>query len=310
MGWIWLAVGGQFLNAIVAVLDKYIVSDESAIPKPFVYAFYSCLLAGVWLLIFPLGWLLGATAFGLPQWSNVAVPSLELVAMAFFAAYAFFLALVSMFNALKYDTPGNVMPVIGAVAAIVSLGLSYLFLDTVLTDNFLLGIVLLAIGTFLVSQAAFNWSLILLTTHSGLFFALNLITMKGIFEMTDFDNGFFWSRVALVLFALSLLLVPAYIKKIRQGTEHTTVRGGTIVLLTKFCAGIAAFMLLKATDWGEVSVVQALDGLKFVFVLLISYGVTLSSGTFSPEHHWRPKRVVRQVVYVLIIVLGFSVLFL
>ena len=69
-------------------------------------------------------------------------------------------------------------------------------------------------------------------------------------------------------------------------------------------------LLLTATDWGEVSVVQALDGLKFVFVLIISYGVTLWSSNFAPEHHWRPKRVVRQVVYVLIIVLGFSVLFL
>lgn len=310
MAWIWLAVGGQFLNAIVAVLDKYIVSDESAIPKPFVYAFYSCLLAGMWLLIFPLGWIPGLGSLGMPQLSNVAMPSLELVAMVFFAAYAFFLALVSMFSALKHDTPGNVMPVVGSVAAIVSLGLSYLFLDATLSENFLLGVVLLAIGTFLVSQACFNWSLILQTTHSGLFFALNLVTMKGIFEVTDFDNGFFWSRVALVFFALSLLLVPAYIKKIRQGTEHTTARGGAIILTTKLLAGIAGFLLLKATDWGEVSVVQALDGLKFVFILFISYGVTLWSGTFSPEHHWRPKRVVRQVVYVLIIVLGFSVLFI
>lgn len=310
MAWIWLAVGGQFLNAIVAVLDKYIVSDDAAIPKPFVYAFYSCLLAGTWLLIFSLGWIPGLSTLGVPQLSNVSMPSLELVAMVFFAAYTFFLALVSMFDALKHDTPGNVMPVIGAVAAIVSLVLSYVFLDASLSDNFVVGVMLLAIGTFLVSQASFNRSLILMTTHSGLFFALNLVTMKGVFEMTDFDNGFFWSRVALVLFALTLLLVPAYIKKIRQGTEHTTARGGLIVLSTKLVAGIAGFLLLTATDWGEVSVVQALDGLKFVFVLIISYGVTLWSSNFAPEHHWRPKRVVRQVVYVLIIVLGFSVLFL
>lgn len=310
MGWIWLAVGGQFLNAIVAVLDKYIVSDDSAIPKPFVYAFYSCLLAGTWLLIFPLGWIPGLKNLGAPQLGNIIMPNLELVAMVFLAAYAFFLALVSMFDALKHDTPGNVMPVIGAVAAIVSLGLSHFFLDVTLTDNFLLGVILLAMGTFLVSQACFSWSLVLMTVHSGLFFALHLVTMKGIFEITDFDNGFFWSRVALVLFALSLLLVPAYIKKIRKGTEHTTARGGLIVLSTKLLAGVAGFLLLKATDLGEVSVVQALDGLKFLFILVISYGVTLWASNFAPEHQWRPKRVARQVVYVLLIVLGFSVLFL
>ena len=309
MGWIWLAVGGQFLNAIVAVIDKYIVSDETAIPKPFVYAFFSCLLAGVWLLIFAVGWLPGMRVVGVPHISEVGMPTLELLAMAFFAAYAFFLALVSMFDALKHDTPSNVMPVIGSVAAIASLGLNYLFLDAALSDTFIVGILLLAIGTFLVSQANFNLKLVSITFHSGLFFALHLITMKGIFQMTSFADGFFWSRVALVLFALSLLLVPAYWKKIRQGTEHTTARGGAIVLVNKFIAGVAAFMLLQATDWGEVSVVQALDGLKFVFILFISYLVTLWWPTYVTERGTKPRDVIRKVLYVSIIVIGFVMLF-
>ena len=46
MSWLLLATIGQFINAIVAFLDKYIVSDEKVLPKPFVYAFYSCLLTG------------------------------------------------------------------------------------------------------------------------------------------------------------------------------------------------------------------------------------------------------------------------
>lgn len=310
MQWIWLAVFGQFLNAIVAILDKYIVSDDSAIPRPFVYAFYSCLLAGVWLLIFALSLVPGLGSIGAPSLGAVTIPSLELVAMAFLAAYAFFLALVSMFDALKHDTPSNVMPVVGAVAAVASVGLNYLFLDATLNDNFLLGITLLAIGTLLVSQANFTKPLVLMTVHSGIFFALHLVTMKGLFETTSFDNAFFWSRIALVLFALSLLLVPAYLKKIRKGTEHTTARGGAIVLATKLIAGIAAFLLLKATDWGEVSVVQALDGLKFVFILFLSYLVTLWVPQVETERGVRPKEVMRKVLYVSIIVLGFSVLFI
>lgn len=310
MAWIWIAVFGQFLNAVVAILDKYIVSDQSAIPRPFVYAFYSCLLAGVWLLIFVAGMFPWLQNIGMPQIQNVTVPSLEVVSMAFLAAYAFFLALVSMFDALKHDSPSDVMPVIGAVAAIASLGLNYVFLDSVPSDNFLLGIVLLAIGTFLVSQANFNRALVLMTVHSGIFFALHLVTMKGLFEVASFDNGFFWSRVALVLFALSLLMVPAYLKKIKKATTQTTVRGGSIVLVTKFLAGIAAFSLLKATDWGDVSVVQALDGLKFIFILFLSYLVTLWVPQIETERGMRPKAVVRKVMYVAIIVLGFSVLFL
>ena len=310
MGWIWLAVLGQFLNAIVAILDKYIVSDDTAIPRPFVYAFYSCLLAGVWLFIFAFSAVPITSGLGMPQIDRVTIPSLEIVAMAFLAAYAFFLALVSMFDALKHDTPSNVLPVVGAVAAIASLGLNYLFLDASLSENYLLGIALLAIGTLLVSQASFNQALILMTVHSGIFFALHLVTMKGLFEMTNFDNAFFWSRIALVLFALSLLLVPAYLKKIRKGTEQTTRQSGVIVLVTKFIAGVAAFLLLKATDWGDVSVVQALDGLKFIFILFLSYVVTLWVPRLETERGMKPRDVIRKVMYVMIIAIGFSLLFI
>jgi len=44
--WILLAAGAQFLNAIVALVDKYIVTDERIVPQPFVYAFYTCALSG------------------------------------------------------------------------------------------------------------------------------------------------------------------------------------------------------------------------------------------------------------------------
>lgn len=310
MSWIWLAVGGQFLNAVVAILDKCVISSDSAIPRPFVYAFYSCLLSGAWLLAFAVGWIPGIDAVGMPHWENVRLPTLEVFALAILAGYSFFIALVSMFNALKYDSPSNVMPVVGAVAAVASVGLNYLFLNSPLSDSFLLGIALLAIGTFLVSQANFNRALVLTTVHSGIFFALHLITMKGLFTITSFDNGFFWSRMALVIFALSLLLVPAYIKKIRKGTAHTTKRGGALVLGAKIVAGLASFMLLKATDWGEVAVVQALDGLKFVFILFLSYLVTLWLPQVETEAGTRPQEVVRKIMYVSIIVLGFTLLFL
>lgn len=310
MSWIWLAVGGQVLNAVVAILDKCIISSDSAIPRPFVYAFYSCLLSGAWLLAFAIGWVPGIDAIGFPHWDNIVLPTLEVFALAILAAYSFFIALVSMFNALKFDSPSNVMPVIGAVAAVSSVGLNYLFLNSPLTDSFLLGIALLAIGTFLVSQANFSRALVLTTVHSGLFFALHLITMKGLFQITSFDNGFFWSRTALVFFALSLLLVPAYVKKIKKGTANTTRRGGALVLLAKVVAGIASFMLLKATDWGEVAVVQALDGLKFVFILFFSYLVTLWVPQIHTESGTRPQEVVRKIMYVSIIVLGFTLLFL
>lgn len=307
MSWILLATVGQLINSVVAFLDKYIVSEDKGLPRPFVYAFYTCLLTGFWIVIY---YIPGLGSLGIPSLDNVHKPSIQVVGMSFLAAYTFFMALVSMYEALRKAEAVNVMPVIGAISAITTMGMSYLFLDITLTHNFIWGVIVLAIGTLLVAQSIPKRNTILNLVHSGVFFALHYITMKGLFLETNFDDGLFWSRIGLVLFALSLLLVPIYYEKITEQTKQTTTRAGALVLLTKILAGIAAFLLLKATDLGDVTVVQALDGLKFVFILLI----TILFSTFLPDtitkHEVRPKEVFRKVLYVAIITVGYFILFL
>lgn len=309
MAWILLATFGQFLNALVAFLDKYIVSDEAALPRPFVYAFYSCILTGGWVVIYFLGFIPGLRDVGFPHFASIEAPSIQVVAMSFLAAYTFFMALVSMYSALRNAEAVNVMPVIGAVSAISSFAMVYLFLDVAFSPNFMWGVVVLSLGTLLVAQTIPQFEDVIHVFHSGLFFGLHFITMKGLFLETNFDDGFFWSRICFVLFALSLLLVPTYYKKIREQTGTTSKKTGVIVILTKILAGVAAFLLLKATDLGDVAVVQALDGVKFVFILLI----TIVFASLLPDsvavHEPKPRNVVRQVLYVMVIAVGYFILF-
>lgn len=309
MTWILLAAGAQLVNAVVAILDKFIVSDERMLPRPFVYAFYSCLVTSSWVLVYFLGYIPFLRDIGTPQFANVVTPTVQVVGMSFLSAYTFFMALVSMYDGLKEADASDVMPVIGAVSAISTFIMGYIFLDIRLTDNFVWGIALLATGTMLVSQVRFTRKVILNTVHSGIFFALHYIAMKGLFLETSFDDGFFWSRVSFVLFALSLLLVPVYLEKIKGQTKMTSAKAGLLVIGTKILAGVAAFMLLKATDWGEVAVVQALDGLKFVFILMISVAIGKYLPVSAGENDWDGKTVVRKVAYVAIISIGFIILF-
>ncbi len=309
MSWILLATAGQFLNAIVAIFDKYIVSDEKVLPKPFVYAFYSCLVTGGWMVIFFLGWIPGLSELGVPTLENVQKPTIQVVGMSFLAAYTFFIALVSMYDALKRADASNTMPIIGSVVALSSFGLSYVFLGDKLHDNFMIGVALLAVGTLLVAQTLPKIDTIIQVLHSGLFFALHWITMKGLFLETSFDDGFFWSRVGFVIFALSLLLVPTYFKKVREQTEQTSKKAGVIVLFAKVLAGIAAFMLLNATDMGDVSVVQALGGLQYVFILLISILFAHWLPAAATDRDTRPQTFFRRLLYVVVILVGFIALF-
>ena len=309
MSWILLATIGQFLNAVVAILDKYIVSDENALQRPFVYAFYSCLLTGGWALIYVAGVIPGLHELGLPSYKELIAPTLTVVALSFLAAYTFFMALVSMFDALKHADASNVMPIIGTVSALSAFGMSYMFLDASLPTNFIWGITILAAGTLLVAQTLPKIDVILHVAHSGLFFGLHAITMKGLFIETSFDDGFFWSRLGFVFFALSLLLVPEYYKKITAQTKDTSKKTGIIVLGTKVLAGVAAFLLLKATDMGEVSVVQALDGLKFVFILIISIVCAQWLPDSATDRDTRPETFFRKLLFVIVIMVGFIMLF-
>lgn len=309
MSWIFLAVGGQFINAIVSIFDKYIVSDEKALPRPFVYAFYSCLLTGFWAVIFIVGLIPGFSERGFPSLGNVTSPTIQVVALAFLSAYTFFLALVSMYDALRKADASTVIPIVGSIAGISTFGLSFLFLDAVHSPNFIWGIVLLSLGTLLVAQTLPKASVILHTVHSGIFFGLHWITIKGLFQETTFDNGFFWSRVGFILFTLSLLLVPVYLDKIKGQTVSISPKTIIIVIAAKVLAGIAAFLLLKATDLGNVSVVQALDGLRFVFILVISSIFSHWLPQSAADKDRRPQTFFRRLLFVLVITVGFVMLF-
>lgn len=309
MSWILLATVGQFLNAIVAVLDKYIVSDEKALPRPFVYAFYSCLLTGFWVVIYFLGLIPFFANLGMPTFENVQFPTIQVISMSFLTAYTFFMALVSMYESLKKADASNVMPIIGTVSALSSFGMSYLFLNVGLSQGHIVGILIISFGTLLVARSLPEWDTVLHVVHSGVFFGLHYITMKGLFLETSFDDGFFWSRISFVLFSLSLLMVPVYLEKIREQTKTTSKKTGALVLVTKILAGAAAFLILKATDWGEVSVVQALDGLRFVFILFITSLFSHWLPTSATDRDTRPNVFVRKLIFTVLIMVGFFILF-
>lgn len=310
MSWIVLAVGAQFLNALVALIDKHIVSDEKTFPKPFVYAFYTCVVSGAWIAVYFLGFIpFPSSELNIPSFSNVVRPTLEVVALSFLSAYTFFIALVSMFSALREQDTSDVVPVIGAVSALASFGLGYYFLDTELSHNFMIGIVLLAFGSFLVSRYRFPFKTAMIALHAGIFFALHYITIKGLFMETSFDNGFFWSRIAFFLFALSLLLIPNYWERVREQTKATPNPAKLLILINKILAGVSTILILKATDLGDVAVVQALGGLQFVFILFLGFFFAKKKTKVVAGEDYRGDTLLQKSIFVAVITAGFLVLF-
>ncbi len=308
--WIILTVAAQLLLTIVAIIDKYIVSDRKQVIRPFVYAFYTSLISGLWIIVYLFGDIPGSFFdISIPSFSNVTVPTVSIAALTLLAAYTFFMALVSLFKSLRDADASDVVPVVGAISAVTSFGLGYVFLGTQLGGNFIIGIFLLALGTALVSRYRFRWNTALTSIHAGIFFAIHYVAIKEVFNETNFDNGFFWSRIAFVVVALSMLLVPQYLVRIKEQTKESGKSKGLLIVGNKILAGISTLLILKATELGSVSVVQALGGLQFIFILFFMLFLGPRTPIECGENVTSNKEMYRKIFFVIIITLGFFTLF-
>lgn len=279
--WILLAIGAQVINAIVAILDKYIVTSKTVL-HPFSYAFYVSILSGLTVLVFFLGFF--DLPFGIvaPSFLNLEVPSLKIVYLCFVTGLVMYIALVNLFEAFSKSDASDVVPVVSAVAAVGTLAIEALLLGGSYTDVNLAGFVLLVVGTLLVSNLRFSLEVVWHTVLSGFSFALYYGFIKYIFDEINFDSGFLYTRITIALAALLVITIPVYRKRIFRKLKDKEVKKSkatSYVLGIKILAGIASIMTLKAVQLGSVAVVQAMAGVQFL--ILIIFGTCL--GRFTPR---------------------------
>lgn len=311
MYWIGIVVFAQFLNAIVAMVDRYIVASRT-IPNPFTYAFFVSLLSALAIFVFLFSWLppVPFIQFSIPALSNVGLPSSVIAGVSIIAGVALFGALYALFSAFKYASASDVIPVSGAASAVGALLLSRSLLGSMLTSSFFVGFLLLVTGTVLISHFRFGWRTGIISVTAGILFAIHFVSLKFLFGITHFDDAFFWSRAGIALVAFAMLFVPklrdTLIKHCKKASHG---RGGVLIFGNKMLAGIASILLLKAIELGSVSIVQALGGLQFAFLLLFGavFGPLLPEecGEHARERHW-----IYKTVAIIIIMAGFFVLFL
>lgn len=308
--WILFVIIGQFLNATVILNDRFIVS-KNIVSKPIVYAFYVSFLS-----IFALG----AIPFG------VSWPSLHTAVFSIIAGISYLLSIILFYESLKNSKASEVVPVVGGIATISTLISSAFILNTGLptgSDKFLVGFFFLLIGMVLISHFQFTKRSFLFLIGAGIFFGLSNVLIKLIFnEAITFIDGFFWSRMANVVVALALLLVPSIWKIIFQdwadkkaGTNknlHLKKSGRSkkvfIVLGNKILAGVAFIFMLLAIKGGNVAIVNALTATQYVFIFLFAlFFHNLIPDYFNEKIH--RHEFLHKLLATVLIVIGFFVLF-
>jgi len=306
--WINLVVIAQFILAVVSLIDKYILTSKK-VPKPFILSFYVSVLTFFSLSIYLLDFLPFNFGFQTPSIFNIGKPTMALFAMTLVAGYTFFYSLVPLYSSLREADASDVVPVVGSITAITTFILNYLILGHTLSQNFFVGFLFLVAGAILISSLRLSKKVISMCFGSGILFAVNAVMVKSMFEMSSFDQAFFWSRIGTLLVVASLLLVPRYWGKIKANINRTKAQSGLWVVGKSILAGIASLMILKAIDLGNVTIVQALAGLQFAFLGIISFIFGPHTPRVWGENNtWRD--ILQKAVAITLLLFGTFYLFL
>jgi drug/metabolite transporter (DMT)-like permease len=292
--WLILVVIAQFLNAGIVLVDKYLVSSKE-IAKPAVYAFYVSILSGFVLFLLP---------FGL-----ISIPSSIIVNLSLATALAYILSIVLLYSALRVTNASDVVPVTGAVSAIFSFIFAWGLLGSPLPQSFMLGFILLIMGSLLISHFRFDVKSFLFAIGSGILFGLSSVLIKMIFLHTSFADGFFWSRMANVIGGVILLFWPSTFQAVKASFKKSSTGTKSLLLGNKALAGFSFVLVLFAIKLGNVAVINALSALQFVFLLSFAF---ICSDRFPSVFHGEihPHRFPHKLIGVILIVGGFFALFL
>jgi len=260
MNWFLYAISGYFLYAASTVADKFLLRQR-ATTNPIAYNFYIGILGVFAFVLAPFG---------------LAWPGFWQFALDIFAGILFFLGLLFFYQALDINEPSRVTSIIGSLVPVLVLFFSYIFLAERLGFTQIMAFFLLVLGGFLISfkklksglAGAMNGKKYII--FAILTYAVYLILTKYIFIQQGFVTGFLWTRFGAFLAAISVLLYPGWRKVIFSSAAQTSFGLGSLLIFAKVSAGIGSFFVHLAISRGSVSVINAMQGAEYAFLLILA----------------------------------------
>ena len=267
--WLVFSLIGYALLATAAIIDKFLLSSVKI--QPILYTFYSTIFVLPLLLLVPFGVKFLQTPF---DWM-----------VALLSGLAFSFALWAMFLGFEKSEISHVGPLVGAATPLFVLLFSWLFLSELLTIRQLIAAGLLIGGSLLVSfeksKRHAGWHLgMLWGVVAGMLYAISHVSAKYIYTNYDFFSGFVWTRVTTGLLGLILLSHPVVycslfkntiLDKVKNKFSSVTSKKSSIILvvINKVLSSVGVVAVQYAVAIGSVSLVNALNGLEYAFLIIL-----------------------------------------
>jgi drug/metabolite transporter (DMT)-like permease len=202
------------------------------------------------------------------------------LAIAIIAGASFTTGLYYMYSAVRQTSISRVLPIEGGMVPVFTLAIAYFFLGERLTLSQNFSFVFLVAGAVLVSfrREKDGWRAKALghVMVSAFLFALSLSMTKYIYDHSNFVSGLIWTRLGFFLSALVILHSPAARRQIFHTREKATKRNVGVYLTARAGGTIAGLLQNFAISLGSVSIVNALQGVQFTFLLFLTTALSVA----------------------------------
>jgi|SRR3989344_49812 len=252
MLWIYLALGAYALNAIAFIIDKHLLS--APILHPISYAFWIAILSFAAIVVLPFG----------VYWVDYYY-----FLISFASGAAFFFALIFLYQAVKKTDVSVASTKVGVLGVIFTYIFSVLILKDYFSGSAVIAIGLMVAGTLFLGKTSSKniWRDAII---SGAAFGISTVLLKLTFNHSTFLNGFLWTRMGLVGMAVLTLIHPYVRKEVFSSYKKSPHSSRFIFIVNKIIASMGFALLYVAIKLGNVSVVNALLSVQFVFIFLLA----------------------------------------
>ena len=284
MSWIYFTLLAYLINAFAFIVDKYLL--VAYIPRPFAYAFWVAILSTSAVVLIPFG---------------VVAQSAGYFLIALASGGTFFIALIFLYKSMQAADISVASTMSGVATAV----FSYFFAVSLLGESSGVfnsaAIAMLITGILLIGQTDKNiWSLAI---SAGFFFGISFVFLKIVFNLSDFVNGLFWTRIGFVGAAFMSLISGSFRNDVLRSFRGAHIQIRSIFIGTRILAAIGSLLIYYSIRLGEVSVINSLLGFQFLFVFI--FALLFRRRIPRIEEHIDRRRIIQKIVGIGFVIAGF-----
>jgi uncharacterized membrane protein len=296
MLWLTIALCSYLILAVVSLVDKFLLTKTTLMPKT--YAFYVGVLQVLALILI--------------FFVDFSLPGLRELLLSLISGVCFILGLYWLFKALHLFEASRIVPAVGGLTPLFSLGLIFIFSlgQEKLVFSEIISFGFLIAGSILINvepKKKINLTSLKMSLPAGFFLALSFILIKYVYLVESFWNGLIWRSIGSFLFACCFFIVFPEIKKEIFKKQEKVQQKTFLILISNQAAGATANIL---QTWAVflaplvfVPFVHALQGAQYVFLLIFVVFLSFKMPWILKEEITR-KVIFQKIVAILLIIIG------